>query len=157
SGLRPCDELGQHSRDGHQIWQRQWQRPDFDSVRQSGRQSVPDSRRLFGHDYGDDHLLITRGDVRSRLGVLFAPIGRAWAMLRKVSAAIVSALALGLTAGPAAAQAITVMPVVVDMQPGQLAATLSISGQGGSETSYQVRAFAGSQEGKTDPIEPAEH
>jgi fimbrial chaperone protein len=77
-------------------------------------------------------------------------------MLRQVSAAIVSALALGLTAGPAAAQAITVMPVVVDMQPGQLAATLSISGQGGSETSYQVRAFAWRQDGNSDRLDPTD-
>jgi fimbrial chaperone protein len=77
-------------------------------------------------------------------------------MLRHIPALVFSALALCSIASAASAQAITVMPVVVDMQPGQLAATLSISGQGGNETSYQVRAFAWTQDGNTDHLDPTD-
>jgi fimbrial chaperone protein len=69
-------------------------------------------------------------------------------MLRKF--ATLSFVALVGLSTPAAAQSITVIPVVINMQPGQLAATLSISGQSGAESSYQVRAFAWSQDGNAD-------
>src|SRR5690348_16301461 len=77
-------------------------------------------------------------------------------MLRHTTAVLVSALALCAGAAPAAAQAITVMPVVVDIQPGQLAATLSVSGQAGNETSYQDRAFAWKQDGGNDRLDPTD-
>ena len=68
-----------------------------------------------------------------------------------------SAIALYLLTGPASAQALTVMPVTVQLQPGQLAATLSISGQNdGRETPYQVRAFAWSQDGNSERLEPTD-
>ncbi len=73
-------------------------------------------------------------------------------MLRHIALAFVSALALCSLTEPASAQALTVLPVVIDMQPGQLTATLSISGQAGSESSYQVRAFAWNQDGGNDHL-----
>ena len=75
-------------------------------------------------------------------------------MLRHCATGIISALMLASAASPAAAQALTVLPVVINMQPGQLAATISISGQGGAETSYQVRAFAWSQKDGTEQLDP---
>jgi fimbrial chaperone protein len=75
-------------------------------------------------------------------------------MLRPCAIGTVSALALALLASPAAAQSLTVLPVVINMQPGQLAATISISGQGGDQTSYQVRAYAWSQQDGTDTLGP---
>lgn len=77
-------------------------------------------------------------------------------MLRHVAIGAVSAGVLASLPSPAAAQSLTVMPVVIDMQPGQLAATISISGQAGSETSYQVRAFAWSQNGNADRLDPTD-
>lgn len=77
-------------------------------------------------------------------------------MLRRFAIGAVSAVALAGLAAPAAAQSITVMPVVINMQPGQLAATLSISGQGGAETSYQLRAFAWSQNADADRLDPTQ-
>lgn len=75
-------------------------------------------------------------------------------MLRHCAISAVTALTLASLACPAAAQSLTVMPVVINMQPGQLAATISISGQGGAETSYQVRAFAWSQKDGTEQLDP---
>lgn len=77
-------------------------------------------------------------------------------MLRHITAGLISALALCSGVETASAQAITVMPVVLDMQPGQLAATLSVSGQAGNETSYQVRAFAWNQDGGNDRLDPTD-
>lgn len=75
-------------------------------------------------------------------------------MFRHCAISVVSALALAWLTSPAAAQSLTVMPVVINMQPGQLAATISISGQGGAETSYQVRAFAWSEKGDAEQLDP---
>lgn len=75
-------------------------------------------------------------------------------MLRHCAVGAVSGLALVLAANPAAAQSLTVQPVVINMQPGQLAATISISGQGADPTSYQVRAFAWSQQDGAEKLDP---
>lgn len=75
-------------------------------------------------------------------------------MFGRLMLGMLSAALMGSVPSPAAAQALTVMPVVIDMQPGQLAATLSISGQGATETSYQVRAFAWRQNGDADQLDP---
>lgn len=75
-------------------------------------------------------------------------------MLRHCVTGAISALALALVASPVAAQSLTVQPVVINMEPGQLAATISISGQGGDETSYQVRAFAWSQPDGVEKLDP---
>jgi fimbrial chaperone protein len=75
-------------------------------------------------------------------------------MSRHCAMGAISALVLASLAGRAAAQALTVLPVVINMQPGQLAATISISAQGGAQTSYQVRAFAWSQTGDGEQLDP---
>jgi fimbrial chaperone protein len=59
-----------------------------------------------------------------------------------------------LTAGAAWAQSLTVMPVVIQLQPGQLATTVTLSSQGDSQASFQVRAFAWRQDGNEDRLEP---
>jgi len=66
---------------------------------------------------------------------------------------IVSAVALCLLTRSAWAQALTVMPVVIQLQPGQLAATLTVASDA-RETSFQVRAFAWSQDGNADRLDP---
>lgn len=70
------------------------------------------------------------------------------------------AAAVGLVFGlgaPAAglAQAITVLPVNIQMAPGQLAATLTIVNEGDVDTSVQVRAFAWSQQPGGDRLDPS--
>lgn len=57
-------------------------------------------------------------------------------------AAFLSAL---LTVAPALAQALTVMPVTIELAPRQMATTLTVFDRGDTETSFQVRAFAWSQ------------
>lgn len=77
-------------------------------------------------------------------------------MLRHCAISAVSASAFALLAGPVAAQSLTVMPVVINLQPGQLAAAISISGQGGAEISYQVRAFAWSEKDDAEQLDPTD-
>ena len=78
-------------------------------------------------------------------------------MLRRVGIGCASAIALCLVTEPALAQALTVMPVIIQLQPGQLAATISISGQSdGRATPYQVRAFVWSQNGDSEQLEPTD-
>lgn len=57
---------------------------------------------------------------------------------RLVAAACLAAVA---SAGAAHAQALTVLPVSIQMEPGQLATSLTILNQGTVESSIQVRAF----------------
>lgn len=54
-------------------------------------------------------------------------------------------LAVVVFAGPALAQSLTVLPVSVQMRPGQLATSLTIVNQGTTESAIQVRAFKWSQ------------
>ena len=61
-------------------------------------------------------------------------------------------LALGLRSGIARGQALTVMPVHVQMAPGQKAATLSVTNAGTAETSIQIRAFAWAQPDGNDQL-----
>jgi fimbrial chaperone protein len=50
----------------------------------------------------------------------------------------------------ARAQSLTVLPVSLQMTPGQMATTLTVINQSDSETSFQVRAFTWSQLGSGD-------
>ena len=78
-------------------------------------------------------------------------------MSRHVGFGCALAFALSLVTGPVSAQALTVMPVIIQLQPGQVAATISIAGHSdGRETPYQVRAFAWSQEGDAERLEPTD-
>ncbi len=52
---------------------------------------------------------------------------------------------IALQADPAIAQSITVLPVIVQLQPGEMASSVRVVNQGTAETSFQVRAFAWSQ------------
>jgi fimbrial chaperone protein len=59
--------------------------------------------------------------------------------------AFAAGLAVLLAAGAAQAQSLTVLPVNIELPPGQLATTLTVLNQGAAETSVQVRALAWSQ------------
>ena len=62
--------------------------------------------------------------------------------------AALGAALLALTgAGAAQAQALTVLPVTIQMTPDQMAVSLTVINQGTSQTSVQVRAFAWGQTG----------
>jgi len=56
-----------------------------------------------------------------------------------------------LAVGTAKAQSITVMPVSIQMAPGQMATTLTVIDHGDA-TSFQVRAFAWNQQGGSDHL-----
>ena len=49
------------------------------------------------------------------------------------------------TAGVVRAQGLSVMPVTIQLAPGQLAAVLTVTNQSDGETSFQVRPFAWQQ------------
>jgi fimbrial chaperone protein len=64
--------------------------------------------------------------------------------------AIVASLVLTLPS--ARAQALSVVPVNVQMAPGQQAATVTVNNQGGSQTAVQIRAYKWNQEGDNDEL-----
>jgi fimbrial chaperone protein len=65
--------------------------------------------------------------------------------LPRLLAASIGALALCVAAASAQAQSLTVMPVTVQMAPGQMATTLTVVNQSATEASFQIRAFAWTQ------------
>lgn len=69
--------------------------------------------------------------------------------------AVVWLAALGvfaLSAHSAKAQALSVLPVNIQMAPGQGATTMTVTNHGGSETSIQIRAFAWDQQDGEDQL-----
>jgi fimbrial chaperone protein len=60
-------------------------------------------------------------------------------------AAILGSLLLCLSAGVATAEGLTVLPVTIQMAPGQMATNLTVRNEADAPTSLQVRAFAWSQ------------
>ena len=68
-------------------------------------------------------------------------------------AAVPIVLSMGLAAG---AQSLSVLPVNVLMAPGQRASSLTVTNQGTSKTSIQIRAFAWNQDGDQDVLTPSD-
>jgi fimbrial chaperone protein len=64
---------------------------------------------------------------------------------RGAAGVLVGALIILPFVGVASAQSLTVLPVTIQMAPGQMATTLTVINQSDSETSFQVRAFGWSQ------------
>ena len=62
------------------------------------------------------------------------------------------AIVFGSAGGIASGQALTVMPVHIQMPPGQKAATLSVTNAGATETSIQIRAYAWAQPDGNDQL-----
>jgi fimbrial chaperone protein len=61
------------------------------------------------------------------------------------AAGLIPVLIVLLTGGAARAQSLMVLPVNIQMAPGQMATTLTVINRGDSETAIQVRAYAWSQ------------
>jgi fimbrial chaperone protein len=59
--------------------------------------------------------------------------------------ALAAALGFFLAGGAAKAQSLTVLPVTIQMEPGQMAATLTVINLGDAETAVQIRAFTWNQ------------
>lgn len=76
-----------------------------------------------------------------------APVLR---FLRTLVASAFIAPATTLAGGPS----IGVMPVTVQLAPGQMATTLTVSNQGDREIAFQVRAYAWTQPGGSDQLTP---
>ncbi len=73
--------------------------------------------------------------------------------IRSTSLALLAwMLAFILGTGIAAGQALTVLPVHVQIPQGQKAATLSVTNAGSAETSIQIRAYAWSQPNGDDQL-----
>ena len=67
-------------------------------------------------------------------------------------AAIPVVLVAGVNAG---AQALSVLPVNIQMAPGEQATTLTVTNQGSSKTAVQIRAYAWNQDGDNDQLTPS--
>ncbi|HKF49866.1 MAG TPA: fimbria/pilus periplasmic chaperone [Terracidiphilus sp.] len=80
-------------------------------------------------------------------------------MISRFSKFVVCALAaipaVFMTAPPARAQALQVLPVNVQMAPGQQAATVTVSNQGDTQTAVQIRAYKWDQKGDSDELAPS--
>jgi fimbrial chaperone protein len=75
---------------------------------------------------------------------------------RGVAAATLAAvLGVFVTANTASAQSLTVLPVSIQMAPGQMATSLTLINQGTAETSVQIRAYAWSQKDGKDTLTPS--
>jgi fimbrial chaperone protein len=70
----------------------------------------------------------------------------------KTAAAIAACLGSLAAGGTAAAQSLTVLPVVVQMPAGELATSLTVINAGDTETAVQVRVLAWNQPGGTDQL-----
>ena len=71
----------------------------------------------------------------------------------KIALFALAAIPAVLSMGPAAgAQALSVLPVNVQMAPGEQAATVTVANQGTSETAVQIRAYKWSQDGDKDEL-----
>jgi fimbrial chaperone protein len=66
----------------------------------------------------------------------------------------IGALALAIATSAEAAPSLTVVPVNIQLAPGQTTTTLTILNQGDSDTSFQIRAFAWKQENSEDQLAP---
>ena len=65
---------------------------------------------------------------------------------------LVAVLIVLLSGGVAGAQALKVIPVNVQMPPGQRTATLTVINEGSTETAIQVRAYAWNQPDGNDQL-----
>jgi fimbrial chaperone protein len=74
------------------------------------------------------------------------------AAIRVVSVFIIPALSVLLPGGVAQAQSLMVIPVNVQIEPEQRAATLTVINRGDSETSVQIRVYAWSQQTGDDQL-----
>lgn len=63
--------------------------------------------------------------------------------------------AVFLTSPAARAQALSVLPVNVQMAPGEQASTVTVSNQGSSQTAVQIRAYKWNQQGDSDELTPS--
>jgi fimbrial chaperone protein len=69
-----------------------------------------------------------------------------------VAKALAAILVIPMASLAAGAQALAVLPVNIFVQPGQKAATLTVTNQGTAETAIQIRAFAWNQPDGADQL-----
>ncbi len=70
--------------------------------------------------------------------------------------ALAAILGLVFSSLAAEAQALSVLPVNIFLQPGQSATTLTVTNQGTSKTAVQIRAYAWNQQDGDDLLTPSE-
>ncbi|MGD0346947.1 MAG: fimbria/pilus periplasmic chaperone [Terracidiphilus sp.] len=81
---------------------------------------------------------------------------RIWKSLQlTVAIEVVAAVALSLAGHTASGQSLSVLPVNVFMQPGQKAATLTVTNSSSKSTSIQVRVFDWGQKDNEDQLTPS--
>jgi fimbrial chaperone protein len=67
-----------------------------------------------------------------------------------------AAITAAISSSPAArAQALSVLPVNIQMAPGAQATTVTVTNQGSSQTAVQIRAYKWNQEGDNDELTPS--
>jgi|SRR5579859_363365 len=69
-----------------------------------------------------------------------------------IANALVAVFVVSLTGGLAGAQALKVIPVNIQMPPGQRTATLTVINEGSTETAIQIRAYAWDQADGSDQL-----
>ncbi len=70
--------------------------------------------------------------------------------------AVAAGLVALLAGGMASAQSLTVLPVNINMAPGQLATTMTVINHGDAETSVQIRALSWSQVDGNEKLTPSD-
>jgi fimbrial chaperone protein len=76
-----------------------------------------------------------------------------WNSFRRITVVNAVVLSFALSAGAAAGQVLTVLPVNVFLAPGQKAATMTVTNRGTSETAIQIRPYAWNQADGNDQLE----
>src|ERR1035441_3937596 len=141
-GLLADSQLGSNYR--HRYGYRNWQRFSTAAyrVRPAPRQPVSRSRSLQRYDHRHSHLLTALKTGASMIASRSLAVAKALAAI----------LVIPMTSLAAGAQALAVLPVNILVQPGQKAATLTVTNQGTTETAIQIRAFAWNQPDGADQL-----
>ena len=76
--------------------------------------------------------------------------------IRRLIVGVASAFILWFAVGVASAVSLTVVPVTIQMEPGQMVTALTIINDGDRDTAFQIRAFAWTQPNGRDELEPTD-
>jgi fimbrial chaperone protein len=76
--------------------------------------------------------------------------------IRRLIVGVASAFILLFAVGVASAVSLTVLPVTIQMEPGQMVTALTIINKGDRDTAFQIRTFAWTQPNGRDALEPTD-
>ncbi len=76
--------------------------------------------------------------------------------IRRLIVGVASAFILCFAVGVASAVSLTVLPVTIQMEPGQMVTAVTIINKGDRDTAFQIRTFAWTQPNGRDVLEPTD-